>query len=92
MNAIEQITLFVMLAAAMGNSGCRSGPTTVPDHTQVRPEAIAVLSWLPPDSETFIAYRNLSPGVAASSYDLSRSHPLSWFFVFMAQLGHAVYV
>lgn len=40
-----------------------------------------------------IAYRNLSPGVVESSYDLSHSRPLSWFlFVFMAQLGHAVYV
>jgi hypothetical protein len=40
-----------------------------------------------------IAYRNLSPGVVESSYDLSRSRPLSWFFfVFMAQLGHALYV
>jgi len=40
-----------------------------------------------------IAYRNLSPGVVESSNDLSRSRPLSWFFfVFMAQLGHAAHV
>ena len=57
MNAIERITLFVMLAAAIGNSGCKSEPTTVADHTQVWPEAIEVLSWLPEDTDTFISAR-----------------------------------
>lgn len=37
--------------------------------------------------------RVLEPGVIQSTYDLSRSRPLSWFFfVFMGNLGHAVYV
>ncbi len=37
--------------------------------------------------------RVLEPGVIQSTYDLSRSRPLSWFFfVFMGSLGHAVYV
>lgn len=40
-----------------------------------------------------IGYRNLSPGVIETSYDLSRPRSSDWFFfVFMAQLGHAVYV
>jgi hypothetical protein len=40
-----------------------------------------------------IEYREIGPGALLSSYDLSRPHPLSWFmFVFMACLGHAVYV
>jgi hypothetical protein len=40
-----------------------------------------------------IEYRDIGPEAILSSYDLSRSRPLSWFmFVFMAYLGHAVYV
>ncbi len=40
-----------------------------------------------------IEYRDIGPEAILSSYDLSRPRPLSWFmFVFMACLGHAVYV
>lgn len=40
-----------------------------------------------------IRYRELDPGVIQSTYDLSQSQPVNWFFfVFMANLGHAVYV
>jgi hypothetical protein len=40
-----------------------------------------------------IEYREIEPGAIQTRYDLSRLRPLSWFmFVFMAQLGHAVYV
>jgi len=55
MNAIERITLFVTLAGAIGNSRCRSEPTTVADHPQAWPEAIEVFSWLPADIATFIS-------------------------------------
>lgn len=40
-----------------------------------------------------IQYRELGPGVVQSTYDLSQSGPLNWFFfVFMGNLGHAVFV
>jgi len=40
-----------------------------------------------------IEYRDIGPGAILSSYDLSRFRPLTWFmFVFMAYVGHAVYV
>jgi len=61
-----------MLAAATGNSGGKSEPTTVAHHPQAWPEAIEVVE---------------------SSYDWSGSRPLNWFFfIFLAQLGHPVYV
>ena len=153
-----------MLAAAIGNSGCKSGPNVVavmtsraylqellarmrmPKTDRAFPETLAEWKYIdgdgdfwgmrhfnwnqpqldpakevkaklvylsddtdkidqierngfPPGTEVgstaalHIAYRNLSPEVIESSYDLSRSRPLSWFFfVFMAQLGYAVYV
>lgn len=40
-----------------------------------------------------IEYRDIGPEAILSSYDLNRSGSLSWFmFVFMAHLGHAVFV
>jgi len=40
-----------------------------------------------------IQRRVLEPGVIQSTYDLSRSRPLFWFFfVFMMNVGHAIYV
>jgi len=40
-----------------------------------------------------IQHKELEPGVIQSTYDLSRSRPLGWFiFVFMANLGHAIYI
>ena len=40
-----------------------------------------------------IQRRELQPGVIQSTYDLSRSQPLNWFFfVFMGSVGHAVYI
>ena len=40
-----------------------------------------------------IRYNELEPGAIQSTYDLSRTQPLDWFFfVFMADIGHAVYV
>ena len=40
-----------------------------------------------------IQYREMEPGVIQSTYDLSYSQPLDWFFfVLMANMGHAVYV
>jgi hypothetical protein len=40
-----------------------------------------------------IQYQELAPGVTQSTYDVSQSHPLGWFFfVFMGSLGHAIYV
>jgi hypothetical protein len=40
-----------------------------------------------------IQRRELEPGVIQSTYDLSRSGPLNWFFfVFMGSVGHAIYV
>ncbi|SRR6266480_61294 len=40
-----------------------------------------------------IQYRELEPGVIQSTYDLSSSRPLDWFFfVFMLSMGHAIYI
>jgi hypothetical protein len=40
-----------------------------------------------------IQYRELSPGVIQTTYDLTHSGPFGWFFfVFMGSLGHAIYV
>jgi len=40
-----------------------------------------------------IQRRELQPGAIQSTYDLSRSQPLNWFFfVFMASVGHAIYL
>jgi hypothetical protein len=40
-----------------------------------------------------IQRRELQPGVIQTTYDLSRSRPLNWFFfVFMGSVGHAIYV
>jgi hypothetical protein len=40
-----------------------------------------------------IQHRELQPGVIQTTYDLSRSRPLNWFFfVFMGSVGHAIYV
>jgi hypothetical protein len=40
-----------------------------------------------------IQYRELEPGVIQSAYDLSYSRPLNWFFfVFMGNMGHAIYI
>jgi hypothetical protein len=40
-----------------------------------------------------IQRRLLEPGAIQSTYDLRRSEPLKWFFfVFMASVGHAVYI
>jgi len=40
-----------------------------------------------------IQHRDLGPGVIQSTYDLSRSRPLNWFFfVFLCSVGHAIYV
>jgi hypothetical protein len=58
-------------------------------------------SWFPPLSEPapgataglHIQYRELEPRVIQSTYDLSRSQPLEWFFfLFMGLLGHSVYL
>jgi hypothetical protein len=40
-----------------------------------------------------IQRRELEPGIIQSTYDLSRSRPLFWFFfVFSGSVGHAIYV
>jgi hypothetical protein len=40
-----------------------------------------------------IQYRELEPGVIQTTYDLSHSQPMDWFFfVFMGSMGHAIYV
>jgi hypothetical protein len=40
-----------------------------------------------------IQYHEPEPGVIQSTYDLDHSRPVLWFFfVFMANLGHAIYV
>jgi hypothetical protein len=52
--------------------------------TSAEPEARAGLH---------IQYRELEPGVIQSTYDLSYSEPLFWFFfVFMDDMGHGIYV
>jgi hypothetical protein len=40
-----------------------------------------------------IQFRELEPGVIRSTFDLSHLQPLDWFFfVFMGDLGHAIYI
>lgn len=53
----------------------------------------------PPKSEVkntqrlHIEYLEVAPGVIKSTYELTGNQPMSWFmFVFMANMGHAVYV
>jgi hypothetical protein len=58
-------------------------------------------SWFPPLSEPapgataglHIQHRESEPRVIQSTYDLSHSQPLEWFFfLFMGLPGHAVYL
>jgi len=58
-------------------------------------------SWFPVSSESdrgataglHIQYHELEHGVVQSTYDLSHSQPLEWFFFgFMVFMGHAVYI